>query len=200
MEEPESLREFVAARGVALLRTAYLLTGGHEQARDLLQSALAKVIPRWGRVRTGDPEAYLRRVMYNERTSLWRARRYREVSLPQPLDAVVGGRSAGPDEADRAERRLVVARALARLAPRQRAVIVLRFFEDRSEAEAAVVLGCSVGTIKSQTSKALARLRQVAPELAELTGRSACRECVDRDRGDCGRGGCVSSRREGVSR
>jgi DNA-directed RNA polymerase specialized sigma24 family protein len=64
----------VAARGAALSRTAYLLTGGHDQAQDLLQSALAKVILRWDRIRTGDPEAYLRRVMYNERTSRWRAR------------------------------------------------------------------------------------------------------------------------------
>ena len=178
MEEDESLREFVAARGAALSRTAYLLTGGHEQAQDLLQSALAKVIPRWSRVSAGDPEAYLRRVMYNERTSWWRARRYTE----HPVERVredVSERAAGPDEADRAERRVVVGAALARLRPRQRAVIVLRFFEDRSEAETAAALGCSVGTVKSQTHKALARLRQVAPELAELVGRTeevSCRE------------------------
>ncbi len=69
MDQPDSLREFVAARGAALSRTAYLLTGGHDQAQDLLQSALAKVIPRWERISTGDPEAYLRRVMYNEGAS-----------------------------------------------------------------------------------------------------------------------------------
>jgi RNA polymerase sigma-70 factor (sigma-E family) len=167
MDQPESLREFLVARGPALSRTAYLLTGGHERAEDLLQSALAKVIPRWRQVVAGDPEAYLRRVMYNERTSLWRSRRYAEHPVDQVRD-----RPGGPDEADRVERRLMVAGALSRLRPRQRAVIVLRFFEDRSEAETATVLGCSVGTVKSQTHKALARLRQVAPELAELAGHS----------------------------
>jgi RNA polymerase sigma-70 factor (sigma-E family) len=176
MDQPESLREFLIARGPALSRTAYLLTGGHEQAQDLLQSALAKVIPRWRRVSAGDPEAYLRRVMYNERTSLWRSRRYRE----HPVDQVrePAHRPAGPDEADRVERRLMVAQALARLRPRQRAVVVLRFFEDRSEAEAAALLGCSVGTVKSQTHKALARLRQLAPELAELASWPASSEEV----------------------
>jgi RNA polymerase sigma-70 factor (sigma-E family) len=169
MDQPESLREFLVARGPALSRTAYLLTGGHEQAEDLLQSALAKVIPRWSRVAAGNPEAYLRRVMYNERTSLWRSRRYAE----HPVDQVRHRPgSAGPDEADRAEHRLMVADALSRLRPRQRAVIVLRFFEDRSESETAEMLGCSLGTVKSQTHKALARLRQVAPELAVLAGRS----------------------------
>ena len=170
MEQPESLSDFLSARGPALSRTAYLLTGRHDQAQDLLQTALAKVIPRWNRIVGGEPEAYVRRVMYHERISRWRARRYAEHPVPEVRDE----RGYG-DEADNAERRVMVAQALARLTAKQRAVVVLRYFEDRSESEAAAVLGCSIGNVKSQTAKALAKLREVAPELLELRGNQGVR-------------------------
>lgn len=161
MDGYEGLREFVIARGPALSRTAYLLTGDHALAEDLLQQALVKTAAHWRRVvEGGNPEGYVRRVMVNERTSRWRRRRYVEVS-----DAVAGDPAGPGDEAEAAVRRVGLRRALAALPPRQRAVIVLRFFEDLSEAQTAGVMGCSVGTVKSQTHDALNRLRALAPDL-----------------------------------
>ncbi|MDW5328462.1 SigE family RNA polymerase sigma factor [Plantactinospora sp. KLBMP9567] len=165
MEDDVGFREFVEARLVRLSRVAYLLTGRHHDAEDLLQAALVKVAARWRRVAaTGDPEAYVRRVMYNERILSWRRWRRQVV---QPAEGVP---EVGPtgDAADGVVSRLVLERALARLTWRQRAVLVLRFFEDLSVAETAAVLGCSIGTVKSQTSHALGRLRTLAPELADL--------------------------------
>ncbi|GAA3752056.1 SigE family RNA polymerase sigma factor [Plantactinospora mayteni] len=165
MEDDVGFREFVEARLVRLSRVAYLLTGRHHDAEDLLQAALVKVAARWRRVAaTGDPEAYVRRVMYNERILSWRRWRRQVV---QPAEGVPEIGPAG-DGADGVVSRIVLERALARLTWRQRAVLVLRFFEDLSVAETAAVLGCSVGTVKSQTSHALGRLRTLAPELAEL--------------------------------
>src|SRR5262249_36298622 len=152
---------FVRARTAALSRTAYLLTGDHHLAQDLLQIALTRVAARWPQLRAGLPDAYARRIMVNEMTSWRRPRRYHE----KPTDTRDDPPS-GADLATIAVRRLVLHRALARLAPRQRAVLVLRFYEDLSEAETADLLGCSPGTVKSQTHNALARLRVVAPELA----------------------------------
>jgi RNA polymerase sigma-70 factor (sigma-E family) len=163
VEDYEGFREFVQARLPRLSRAAYLLTGGHEQAEDLLQSALIRVATRWSRVAgAGDPEAYVRKILYHEHIRLWRKRRF----LEQPTGSVpeVGGR----DETDRAVARLVLEQALAKLTRRQRAVIVLRYFEDLSEIATAKAMGCSVGTVKSQTSHALKRLRQLAPELGDL--------------------------------
>lgn len=158
----EGFREFVQNRGQALSRTAYLLCGDHGAAEDLVQSALAKTAARWPTVRAaGSPEAYVRRVMVNERISWWRRRRHVE----HPTGDLPERPSPG-DESERVVRRITVAAALAQLAPRQRAVIVLRFYEDLSEAEAAAALGCGVGTVKRQTHDALARLRRIAPELA----------------------------------
>ncbi|GIG89106.1 SigE family RNA polymerase sigma factor [Plantactinospora endophytica] len=165
MEDDVGFREFVEARLVRLSRVAYLLTGRHHDAEDLLQAALVKVAARWRRVAaTGDPEAYVRRVMYNERILSWRRWRRQVV---QPAEGVP---EMGPtaDGADGVVSRILLERALARLTWRQRAVLVLRFFEDLSVAETAAVLGCSIGTVKSQTSHALGRLRTLAPELAEL--------------------------------
>jgi RNA polymerase sigma-70 factor (sigma-E family) len=157
------LREFVNARLGRLSRVAYLLAGGHADAEDLLQNALVKVAARWRRVaQIGDPEAYLRKVLYHEHIQSWRRRR-REVLTTEPPEP---GRR--PDEAEAVVRRTVLESALGRLTRRQRAVLVLRYFEDLSEVETAAVLGCSVGNVKSQTSHALRRLRTLAPELAEL--------------------------------
>jgi RNA polymerase sigma-70 factor (sigma-E family) len=162
----DEFREFVVARLGALSRVAYLLAGGHDAAEELLQNALVVVASRWHRVAAAnDPMAYVRRVLYHEHVSAWR--RNRHLRAEYATDQVPERRGAR-DEADDAVRRVVLEQALARLTPRQRAVIVLRFYEDLSEADAATVLGCSLGTVKSQTHHALGRLRALAPELADL--------------------------------
>ncbi|MET7420406.1 SigE family RNA polymerase sigma factor [Dactylosporangium sp. NPDC005555] len=161
MDDEEGFREFVRARLPRLSRAAYLLAGGHAQAEDLLQSALIKAADHWGKVsKAGDPEAYVRKILYHEHIRSWRRRRFLEHSTADvPEKAAVG------DETGRAELRLVLEQALAKLTRRQRAVVVLRYFEDLSEADTAQVMGTSIGTVKSQTSHALGRLRVLAPEL-----------------------------------
>ena len=154
-------RAFVSARSGALGRTAYLLTGDRQLGEDLLQEALTRVASRWERVAAaGDPEPYVRRVLYTCAVDSWRRKRPREVFGEQV-------ERAGRDEGADADRRLMLAAALRQLAPRQRAVLVLRFYEDQTEAQTADLLGCSVSTVKSQTRDALARLRVLAPELVQ---------------------------------
>lgn len=165
MSRYEGFAEFVQARAVALTRAAYLLSGDHQIAEDLVQTALAKTAVHWPSVRDGDPVAYVRRVLYHEHISSWRRRRLREVLFPRPLEV------SPVDPTDNTEVRLVVRDALARLSRRQRAVLVLRFFEDMTEAQTADLLGIAVGTVKSHTRDALARLRQIAPDLAALYER-----------------------------
>ena len=144
MDEYAGFTEFVAARSAALSRLAYLLTGDHAAAEDLLQDALIKAATRWRRIEA--PEAFIRRTMYHLAVSGWRRRRrLREQPVAGPPDEP-GGR---PDTSEDTVRRIVLERALARLTPRQRAVLVLRFYEDRSAVEAAELLGCSVGTVTS---------------------------------------------------
>jgi RNA polymerase sigma-70 factor (sigma-E family) len=153
---PESFEEYVAARRGALLRTAYLLTGHREDAEDLVQVALVKVVPRWSRI-ADHPEPYVRKVLVHESVSRWRRRRWREVHTDRLPEAPVEGPGAD---------RVALQQALARLAPRQRAVVVLRYYDDLTEAETARLLGVSVGTVKSQARDALARLRELVPDLA----------------------------------
>jgi RNA polymerase sigma-70 factor (sigma-E family) len=163
----EGFREFVAARGQALTRAAYLLTGDQHLAEDLLQNVLSRVAGRWERLRAkGSPEAYIRTSLYREYVSWLRRKPNSEIPtdvLPEPASS-----SASADFADLTTLRLSLERALGKLTRQQRAVIVLRFYEDLSEADTARILGCTVGTIKSQTHRSLARLRAVAPELATL--------------------------------
>jgi RNA polymerase sigma-70 factor (sigma-E family) len=156
---------FVRARGPALMRAAYLLTGDQHLAEDLVQSALARTHLAWSRLEAiGNAEAYARKVMYHQQVSWWRRRRVPE-TLPGDLPE-----SAESDGNDGTAARLALRLALLELAPRQRAVLILRFFEDRTTAETAELLGCTVGTVKSQTAKALARLRLIAPDLLDATG------------------------------
>jgi RNA polymerase sigma-70 factor (sigma-E family) len=141
--------DFVTARSGALFGTALLLTGDAHLAEDLLQTALAKAWLAWGRI-TGEPEAYVRRVLVNTYISMWRRRWNGETpteTLPEEAAPPHGAE-------DRHDLRL----ALGRLPKRQRAVVVLRYVEDLSEREVADLLGCSVGTVKSQASRALAKL------------------------------------------
>lgn len=150
-----SFEEFVGARRDALLRTAYLLTGDHHDAEDLVQSALIKVVPRWARIKHR-PEAYVRRVLARESVNRWRGRRWREVTteiIPEAKD------SPSTDAADR----IALLAELRRLSPRQRAVIVLRYYDDLTETDTAAALGISVGTVKSHTRDALAQLRKQQP-------------------------------------
>jgi RNA polymerase sigma-70 factor (sigma-E family) len=155
MREPDGFREFVVARSAALVRSAWLLTGNEADAQDLVQTALAKVWSRWPRVvRKDAPEAYVRRVMLSTFLT-WTRRRWRA----EAPTAVVPERADPRDEFAEADARGSVQTALRGLPPRQRAVIVLRFFDDLTEAQAADVLSCSVGTVKSQSTKALANLR-----------------------------------------
>jgi RNA polymerase sigma-70 factor (sigma-E family) len=151
------------ARSAALVRSAVLLTGDEALAQDLVQAALAKTWLRWGRVvRQDAPETYVRRVMISTFLT-WNRRRWRS---EQPVAEVPDGDNPRDDFAD-ADLRSCVLGAVRRLAPRQRAVVVLRYFDDLTEAQAAAVLGCSVGTVKSQTAKALLALR-ACPQLHGL--------------------------------
>jgi RNA polymerase sigma-70 factor (sigma-E family) len=156
--------EFVRTRTRALLRSAYLLTGDQHLAEDLVQDALVRAHRSWRNLhRSGNAEAYTRKIMYHLQLSRWRRRQVAEMTwgeLPASSGAGVADHAAGT------ALRVSLQRALLQLAPRQRAVIVLRFFEDRTEAETADLLGCSVGTVKSQGFAALARLRVICPEFA----------------------------------
>ncbi|QOV40485.1 SigE family RNA polymerase sigma factor [Streptomyces ferrugineus] len=159
-QDHERFRDFVDARWSALLRLANLLTGGdRHEAEDLVQIALMKALGRWRHI--DDPEGYVRKVMYRHQISRWRLRRpHREATfavLPQDT-GVADGTSA-------ADLRIAVGQALARLTPRQRTMLVLRYFEDMSETEVAGALGCSVGTVRSTTHRSLSKLRSLAPEL-----------------------------------
>jgi RNA polymerase sigma-70 factor (sigma-E family) len=161
----EEYDAFVRARTPALLRSAYLLTGDQHLAEDLVQTALAHTHRAWRRLHeTGNAEAYTRKIMYHTQVSFWRRRRVAE-SMPGTMPE---RRDGGLDLSDRAAVRATVRQALLRLTPKQRAVLVLRYYEDRTEEETADLLGVTIGTVKSQTARALDRIRRVAPELADL--------------------------------
>jgi RNA polymerase sigma-70 factor (sigma-E family) len=148
MADPAGFDEFVVSRSGALLRTAYLLTRDRHLAEDLVQTALAKAWFARKRIK-GDPGPYVRRILVNEFAS---ARRRKWLGEHPSADLPETRHSAHEPHLD-------LWRALANLPRRQRAVIVLRFFEDLTEADTAAVLGVSVGTVKSQTAKALTKLR-----------------------------------------
>jgi len=151
----EDFEQYVAARMPALLRTAYLLTGHQQDAEDLVQVAMLKTVGAWRRI-AGDPDAYVRQVLVNENISRWRRRRWREV-LEAPPESHV--------PSDDIERRMALRSALMSLAPKQRTVLVLRYYEGLSEREIADAMGIGAGTVKSHARDALARLRATAPDL-----------------------------------
>ncbi|GAA3964780.1 SigE family RNA polymerase sigma factor [Actinomadura viridis] len=154
--DDQSFAEFVTARGTALLRTAALLCGAHQDAEDILQTALEKAYRHWKRLDPdSDPEPYVRRILVNlviSRSRRWKVLREIHMAKPPELPTTSATHAV--------ELRGTLMEELNRLGPRQRAVLVLRFWEDLSEAETARVLGCSVGTVKSQASRGLARLRE----------------------------------------
>jgi RNA polymerase sigma-70 factor (sigma-E family) len=152
-----SFEEFVAGSSARLFTMARLLTGGQRaEAEDLLQGAFERAYRRWGRIsRRADPERYVRQILVNASVDRWRwLRRHPEAPL-----VVTGADPGTADTAAAVADRDLLLRGLAALPPRQRAVLVLRYFEDLSEAQTATMLGCSVGTVKSQTAHGLARLR-----------------------------------------
>ena len=151
MADTAEFDRFVVARSQALLRTAYLLVRDEALAEDLLQTALTKAWFAWGRIE-GEPERYVRRILVNTSASWWRRRWHAErptADLPERRTPDARDASGDRDLWD----------AVGRLPARQRAAVVLRYLEDRTEAETADLMGCSVGTVKSQCSKALAKLR-----------------------------------------
>lgn len=151
---------FVLRRHTDLVRFGYVLTGNRAGAEDLVQTALCRTYVRWDRLDDrGDPTAYVRRVMVNAHISWTRRLSSKELLFAEPPEGT-------GDEDGHDLERVQMWRQLAALPARMRAVLVLRFYEDLSEAETARVLGCAVGTVKSQTSRGLARLRR---ELAEAS-------------------------------
>ena len=155
--ELEDFERYVVRRSLALLRTAYLLTGDRHDAEDLVQTALARTWLAWPRIREPSAvDSYVRRTLVNTNRSFWRRRRVPEVftdTVPEPGEAGAGETSELHD---------VLWEALADLPRQQRATLVLRYYEDLSEAEIARALGVSVGTVKSSASRGLARLREWA--------------------------------------
>ena len=163
-DERRDFSDFVAARGPALQRTAFLLVGDWGKAEDVLQTVLVKTLRHWRRVRAGAPEAYVRAAIAREAISLGR----RAWSAEAPTEVLP---EQGSDQWARVDDRLALMDALRALPAGQRAVLVLRFYEDMTEEATAAALGVRVGTVKSQTSKALARLRAGATEHVETGHR-----------------------------
>lgn len=161
MGDRESFTAWATLRRPRLLRTATFLTGDRGRAEDLVQEALTKVAQRWPRLRDANPDAYARQILVRDNISWWRRHRFEVVS-----EVTDPGRTPPGDAG--VERRMLLLGALARLTERQRAVLVLRYFDDLSEAEIAHALGVSTGTVKSTAHLALRRLRELAPELSEL--------------------------------
>ncbi|RBM05665.1 SigE family RNA polymerase sigma factor [Streptomyces sp. PT12] len=167
--EPPTFTSYVQARGTVLLRAARSLTANPSDAEDLLQTALTKTYLAWERIQDHRAvDGYVRRALINTRTSLWRKRRVDEFAVeelpePDPLPQ--------PDPAEQQAIRDAMWRAVVKLPARQRAMVVLRYYEDLSEASTAEVLGVSVGTVKSAVSRALAKLRE-DEELADVARRA----------------------------
>lgn len=160
--DEQGFTEWAVGRQRLLLRSAYLLTGDAHRAEDLVQEALTKVAMRWARLADGNPTAYALTIITRDNISWWRRRR-----------EVPGETSDGAARREEPEIALVVQRALQRLTVAQRRVVVLRHFDDLTERETAEILGVSIGTVKSQNAAALARLRDGAPELLDLIGRTS---------------------------
>lgn len=164
--ERDAFDAFVRARLPALLRFAYALTGDPHTAADLVQDALERTGVRWHKIeRQGDPEGYVRRAILNGRISRWRKQR-RETLVDCVPERMTSYEVPGRDEQ--------LWQLLATLPPKQRAVLVLRYYEDMSEVQIAATLGCSPGTVKSQSSKAIAKLRVALSPPAPTAEEAPC--------------------------
>jgi len=147
--------EFVRGEASALFRSAFLLVGDRSEADDLLQEALERTYRRWARISIDNPSAYVRRAMANLAVNRWRRRGPLTVLLSRDHDTAIA------DETDSVHRRTALTQALSRLSPRQRVVLVLRYWEDLTEQDTARTLGCSVGSVKRHAARGLERLRQM---------------------------------------
>lgn len=155
----EQFTEFVRAHCDSLFRTAYLMTGDYQRAEDVLQSALVRIYQRWPRIDAmASPLAYARKVVLSQASSWWRRRSSHESPMQAVTDRPVDDRADSVAEHDR------VWRAVLSLPPRQRAVTVLRYYEDLSEAQIAATLGIAPGTVKSNSHAAMRRLAQLLGE------------------------------------
>ncbi len=162
-DDDAAFRDYVLARGTALLRMAVMLTGNQADAEDLVQAALANTFLAWDKINDRAAlDAYVRRAMVNTHISWWRRRRLEEFPTDQLPDQAVADHARESDTAE------VVRRALDRLPERMRAAVMLRYFEDMTEPEIAALLGVSLGTVKSTVSRAVARLR-IDAELGQDT-------------------------------
>ncbi|MCX4761601.1 SigE family RNA polymerase sigma factor [Streptomyces sp. NBC_01275] len=159
---------FVVGRWPRLMRTAFLLTGEQHAAEDLVQSTLEQVYVAWRRVASADePEAYVRRVMINAHARRYR-RKLREFLAPRDDDRGLGHEIADAgDLIAQADDRHTLLKALAKLPARQREAVVLRYWEDLTETQTAEAMGCSVGAVKSNAAKGIAKLRAI-PGLADM--------------------------------
>jgi len=180
-----TFERFVAEATEGLLRTAFLVTGDGGHAEDLVQESLFKVAQRWSRVVCMEsPHAYARRILVNLALdgSRRRSRHRAELETQRPPDGPAGWESEISWRAFAAvDERIELIRALGELAPRQRAALVLRYFDDLSESEVASTLGCSIGTVKSTTSRALEKMRALIPEQrVAATTVSAVFACPER--------------------
>jgi RNA polymerase sigma-70 factor (sigma-E family) len=161
MRDRSTFPEYARSRSVRLRRAAYLICRDWDLADDLLQTALAKAWAAWPRI-SGDPDPYVYRIMVNTRRSWWQRRWRDEIPTEVMPETAVG------DSADDVDRRTVLWAALGQLSTRQRAIVVLRYFEDLTEQQVADILGCTTGTVKSHTHRALTRLR-VDPNVIIMT-------------------------------
>jgi RNA polymerase sigma-70 factor (sigma-E family) len=160
--------DFVGSRWSAMLRSAYLLTGDRGHAEDLVQTALAKCFVAWPRLRELDAaDAYVRKAMLNTYLSWHRKKSWHELPSDDPPERV------DADSTEHLAQRSVVLAALSGLPPRQRAVVVLRFYDDLGVHQVAEQMGCTTGSVKRQTSVALSKLRRTLGEMADLTSESA---------------------------
>jgi RNA polymerase sigma-70 factor (sigma-E family) len=176
MVNRDEFDHFVGQRSRALLRTAHMLTHNWAAAEDLLQDAMAKAWFAWQRI-AGDPEPYVRRILVTSFISQARRLWHREMPADDVNSLVDAARGAGElIDHTRAEQRLELWAALGRLPARQRAVVVLRYYEDLAEEQVALIMGCSVGTVKSQAAKALVKLR-VDPAIASGSDEREERAC-----------------------
>ena len=160
----ESFERWARARQQTLVRWAYVVTGDYQRAEDLVQEAFVRAATRWDTLRDGNPDAWVRTVVFRDNVSWWRRHRREHLT-----EAPFGGAAPGADT----EAVVVLHAALARLTRSQRAVLVLRYVADLSVADTAATLGVSEGTVKKQASVALARLRESAPELHDLMEEQA---------------------------
>lgn len=153
--DEEAFTAFVHARSSSLLSTAYALTRDRQLAEDLLQTALARCYLAWPRIRSEDPDAYVRRTLINAQRNTWRRR------LPAlTWQAEVPDREQSPPLDDEVVERHTLLDAVATLSRQQRAVLVLRYYEDRSDAQIAELMGCSIGSVKRHATRGLRRLER----------------------------------------